>query len=142
MGCVPLLKADGQEWFHRKLWKLGYHPDRCLHLMSLIMGYSSPFRNGRKHALQLRRTPFPASLQPQPEARDVAPYYFCTNHDQDCDPRINNIKKITVISFLTLKINDFQPLLRIRIYYYADLDRGSKKCPYGSGCGCGSGSGS
>ena len=30
------------------------------------------------------------------------------------------------------------PVLRIRIYYYADPDPGSKKCPYGSGCGCGS----
>ena len=29
----------------------------------------------------------------------------------------------------------FQAVLRIRIYYYADPDPGSKKCPYGSGSG-------
>ena len=31
---------------------------------------------GRKHALQRQCTPFPASLRPKPEARDVDLYYF------------------------------------------------------------------
>ena len=42
-------------------------------------------------------------------------------------------KKRLIESHPDTETDDLKTVLRIRIYYYADPDPGSKKCPYGSG---------
>ena len=55
----------------------------------------------------------------------------CKNRRKYFNPEKIAFKK-TMKQVLNFQVN-FVSVLRIRIYYYADPDPGSKKCPYGSG---------